>query len=253
MIPVRYVPTMTTEVFGSSKVPCRDLARTLLMLFIISANILQLKEPREEPKEESKKQSKHQPKYQTLICRSCHAYIGHRDHQAEGYRLYKWRLKTTVPSPLPYSQPSTPSIITAQLQSIMLAQCSSRLLLVPMTWVPSSRSPSPSSHRFLNLWILNPSLRYSSTSTSTSTHSSSPRQQPILAMKIFSKPISSPSEAAKILDTEGVEEVSLPEDTIMEIAACLGESRACLPPSAREFRGWDVGLLERFEGGGGGG
>ncbi|KIM98809.1 hypothetical protein OIDMADRAFT_19858 [Oidiodendron maius Zn] len=66
-------------------------------------------------------------------------------------------------------------------------------------------------------------------------------------MKIFHR---SPSEteSAKLLDTEGVEEVSLPEETIREIARVLKKSGEELPPNGRVFREWEVGMLERFEG-----
>lgn len=51
---------------------------------------------------------------------------------------------------------------------------------------------------------------------------------------------------------DAVEEVALPGEVISELRECLRGGGACLPLSARSFRGgWEVGLLERFEGGGG--
>jgi hypothetical protein len=66
-------------------------------------------------------------------------------------------------------------------------------------------------------------------------------------MKVFHRSVSD-AEAAKLLDMEGVEEESLPEETIWEIAEALERSKEALPVSGRAFREWDVGLLERFEG-----
>jgi hypothetical protein len=63
-------------------------------------------------------------------------------------------------------------------------------------------------------------------------------------MKVFWKVVTE-KEAAKLVDT--VEEVPLPSEAIMEISKCLRDSTLMLPPSARKFQGWDVGLLERWE------
>lgn len=66
-------------------------------------------------------------------------------------------------------------------------------------------------------------------------------------MKIFYKLIVSSSEAEELMAKEGVEEVLLPQEAIVEMREALVESKKWLPPSARSFREWDVGLLERFE------
>lgn len=55
------------------------------------------------------------------------------------------------------------------------------------------------------------------------------------------------SAANQLLETDGIEEVSLPVETIQEIEASLRKCGQFLPPSGRRFQSWDVGLLERFE------
>jgi hypothetical protein len=178
-------------------------------------------------------------KYPRLVCSRCKSNLGHVDHQAEGYRLYKWRLKSSDTSS---DQPSLSSMLTAQLQSIMLAQCCSRLVFVPMNWKPSQTTaslPLP----FLSMWILSPTIRYS-TSVQKAAESTTPGT---LAMKIFWKAISA-AEANKLLDSSTHEEVSLPAETIIEIERLLRQSASFLPPSGRMFQDWDVGLLERFDG-----
>ena len=66
-------------------------------------------------------------------------------------------------------------------------------------------------------------------------------------MKVFWKAIT--AEGAKtLMDSNGVEEVLLPNEAIDEIMDCLRTSSYHLPPSARKFQEWDVGLLERYEG-----
>lgn len=53
--------------------------------------------------------------------------------------------------------------------------------------------------------------------------------------------------AIELQDREDSEELSLPVEAIDELAASLQISIDCLPPSARRFQNWNVGLLERFE------
>jgi len=201
--------------------------------------------------------------YQALICNNCQQYIGHLDQQAGGYRLYKWRLQSL---PLPSEQntgqpriyqPSMSSTITTQFQSIMLAQCTSKLLLLPMHWkaLPSHSlvSPNPeqdTATKILSLWVLSPSLRYSSTATEgesqqiSNGHSSAASGK--LAMKIFWKTVSA-ATAESMMEGNKAEEVFLPPQTILEIEELLWTSAFFLPPSGRKFQDWDVGLLERFE------
>lgn len=184
--------------------------------------------------------------------------MGHVDQLADGYRLYKWRLKS-VETPTTYYEPSMSSIITAQLQSIMLAQCCSRLLILPMNWKAASREishdfaqmkTSPNESSFLNLWVLNSALRYSTTTNEDDTQSaSSPHSRSSTgqsAMKVFWKSVSA-TAAEKIMDKDGVEEVALPKETIVEIRNSLRNSAVLLPPSGRKFQDWNVGLLDRFE------
>ena len=172
-------------------------------------------------------------KYPQLGCSRCKMYIGHRDHQAEGFRLYKWRLESSMTDP---PQPTLSILIAAQLQSIMLAQCCSRLVLIPTNWKPSS--PETSSTSFLSLWILSPTTRYSTTLRPVPTPGT-------LAMKVFWKAISA-TEADKLLHISTQEELSLPAETITEIEDVLRYSASCLPPSGRKFQGWDVGLLDKI-------
>jgi len=65
-------------------------------------------------------------------------------------------------------------------------------------------------------------------------------------MKIFWKPVSG-SIAEKLMDTEGVEELILPQETIVEIERDLAESASLLPRTNRKFQDWDVGLMDRWE------
>jgi hypothetical protein len=147
------------------------------------------------------------------------------------------------------------SIVAAQLQSIMSAQASSRLILMPMDWSPSTQKLNVSSVKnkeasqstFLNLWILSTAIRYSSAATrETSSAARKAHSVGQLAMKVFWKAVSA-SSAAKLMESNGVEEVSLPAEVLLELRNALQHSAFVLPPSARRFQDWDVGILDRFE------
>lgn len=65
-------------------------------------------------------------------------------------------------------------------------------------------------------------------------------------MKLFWKALS-PEEGENMRDNVGVEDLDLAVDAVEELKRDLRESALLLPPSARKFREWDVGLLERWE------
>jgi hypothetical protein len=74
-----------------------------------------------------------------------------------------------------------------------------------------------------------------------------PKLEPgTFAMKVFWK-LASREEADSSVESESAEEVLLPTEVIDEIKVCLQESALILPPSARKFKEWYVGLLERYE------
>jgi hypothetical protein len=159
------------------------------------------------------------------------------------------------------------SIITAQFQSIMSAQCSSRLLLVSTDWRQSSPkseiiiseehcsvAPGPETTKsepiFLSLWVLSPSIRYSATEKGPSAKqtftSDGQAQDGKLAMKVFWQEVSG-QHVESLAGANGVEELVLPHEALSEIRNILQRTNLYLPPSGRTFQHWDVGLLERLE------
>lgn len=196
---------------------------------------------------------------QVLECSSCSEYIGHVDENAQGYRLYKWRLKSALLLGSRVMEtsdaPSTSSIITAQLQSIMLAQCCSKLIVIPMDWKASSNSETTpatnesSGFKFLHFWVLNPTIRYTTTPLIKQDCAEAGENLPVatkVAMKVFWKRVLE-SDANKLMDTEGVEEIVLPQETINEIKKDLVDSADLLPRSGRTFQDWNIGLLDRWD------
>lgn len=71
--------------------------------------------------------------------------------------------------------------------------------------------------------------------------------EPIPASKIFYRSISN-EECTAILQNSSMttEEVRLPMDTMKEVVETLQNSTTRIPKSARTFREWEVGFLERY-------
>jgi hypothetical protein len=142
-------------------------------------------------------------------------------------------------------------------------------------------SPTASSFKFLSIWVLSPGLRVcgsrelpepdSVTSlantlnsafgsirknlqsglplpTDFTTQSDMQTQSTLhgLMLKLFWNQVDEKSAMA-LQNREDTEELSLPVEAIEKIARTLQASAGFLPPSARKFQTWDVGLLERYE------
>lgn len=65
-------------------------------------------------------------------------------------------------------------------------------------------------------------------------------------MKVFYQIINDPQKMIEERSTS-VEEVYLPIDALQGLHEVLLESTATLPPVARHFQEWQVGLLDRHE------
>lgn len=48
-------------------------------------------------------------------------------------------------------------------------------------------------------------------------------------------------------ESASIEDVEFSKDLYDELDQALRQSQRLLPPTAKKFQGWDVGLLERFE------
>jgi len=49
-------------------------------------------------------------------------------------------------------------------------------------------------------------------------------------------------------ESASIEDVEFPEELFEELSTALERSQRVLPPTARKWKGWEVGLLQRFEG-----
>lgn len=48
-------------------------------------------------------------------------------------------------------------------------------------------------------------------------------------------------------ESASIEDVEFPEELFQELRSILEDNQRVLPPTARKFQGWEVGLLERFD------
>lgn len=180
-----------------------------------------------------------------LLCSTCTAEIGTVDDRAEGWRIYKWSLSvlfcvldSTAPSPLPPTY-SVQKWISAQFLSLI------ENLGVRKFSVHAEDSDDASSSSLL-LWIFTPDLSFSS---SVPAIHGDPRTDPTRAMKVFWQSISPTSDQRESLEQQSfsVEEVVFPKHVFGKLQEALEDARHLLPASARRFREWEVGLLERFD------
>jgi hypothetical protein len=50
-------------------------------------------------------------------------------------------------------------------------------------------------------------------------------------------------------ESASIEDVEFPAELFAELSSVLEKSQKVLPPTARKFQGWEVGLLQRFDAG----
>jgi hypothetical protein len=108
---------------------------------------------------------------------------------------------------------------------------------VHATTSPHSQEPIPS----ILVWVFTPDLLFSSSITTPG------RLDPTRTMKVFyQKQTWQPLKPGEP-ESASIEDVEFPEDLYEELDKALELSQRLLPPTAKKFQGWDVGLLERFE------
>lgn len=93
------------------------------------------------------------------------------------------------------------------------------------------------------LWLFTPDLLFSSSIPSPSRH------DPTRAMKIFYKHQAYTPLRPGDPEPAHIEDVAFPPDLYEELDSALQLSQRVLPATARKWGEWNVGLLERFDGG----
>ncbi|KFZ02695.1 hypothetical protein V500_00022 [Pseudogymnoascus sp. VKM F-4518 (FW-2643)] len=211
------------------------------------------------------------PSSLTVTCTYCAARIG--TSTPAGYQLYKWSLSLTAPlttstssptSQLAPTSPPLPHFILPQLHAQSSALGVSKFIIRPPPPPADVESESDTDAEVgVYVWLFAPSLTVSFSSLSSRPISSHPgpiptnssQPTPLPASKLLFRPSPPRDEATALLDApnSAVEELRLPASVVRAFTTLLQESNARLPEGARAFAGgWDVGILEVWDGGEGG-
>jgi hypothetical protein len=183
-----------------------------------------------------------------VVCGGCRATLGTQDEPSDGWRIWKWNLDIRhSSSPQPHWHVySTQKWISARLLYLIENTALRKFHIhpVPPTTTALIRNksaahtaPLPS----LLVWVFTLDLLFSSSIPSTG------RRDPTRSMKVFyQKQTWKPLEPGEP-ESASIDDVELPEELFEELDRVLGDSQNVLPPTARKFKEWDVGLLHRFD------
>ncbi|KAJ5124418.1 uncharacterized protein N7515_008243 [Penicillium bovifimosum] len=186
--------------------------------------------------DEEQKSATESSAQRTLDCAKCNTIIGMEDPIANGWRLLKANVSLNTASRSDVDTPGwevhpTEAIVAAQLLELIERESARRFV------VHCGQKSG------LLLWVFNPDMRYSNSSTG---HSIMAQQ----AMKVFYQEC---DDVDNLLHPEignpsplSVEELELPSMIFEAMSQALVGSTKMLPPSARIFNEWQVGLLSRF-------
>ncbi|KAH7060808.1 ubiquitin-conjugating enzyme E2-binding protein [Macrophomina phaseolina] len=182
--------------------------------------------------------------HQPLICSTCKTVVGVVDPRAEGWRIWKWSIAVT---PKGSDKPQTHGVskwIAAQLLYLIESQGVRKFTVTPdVDFTSSGESGNEEDRGPIMIWVFTPDIAFSSSVAAER------RRDPTRAMKVLWKPAPAPTTPPAI-EAGGaslsVEELRLPATAFNAFKAALEEGREWLPESARRFKEWDVGLVERF-------
>ncbi|KXH64644.1 hypothetical protein CNYM01_06646 [Colletotrichum nymphaeae SA-01] len=198
------------------------------------------------------------PRMLNIACSVCASHLGFFNVAISSVVLLKWQVScqtsTSHPTAAAAALPSSTDCLAATLIATLSRSGSSKSVVVPAFQSTQSLASSSSSDGdeavppALHLWILNSNITYASSSFPSSFSSSSPPRTKRAAIKLLYKEISQ-DEADDMLEsmTSDVQEVNLPLPAIVAAAEGLRRSSGLLPPAERVFKGWNVGLLDKWE------
>ncbi|KAM0251244.1 hypothetical protein ACHAP5_001842 [Fusarium lateritium] len=174
-------------------------------------------------------------KFLHIFCRKCATEVGLYNIAALSVTLFKWRISCRTNTPDP--KPSSPECLAATLLATISRSGSSKSIITPHVLGPVKSGPVAIKQN-LHLWVLNPNVVYTASSTTGRK----------TAMKILYKHIDS-AEGDKLITsmTSDVQEITLPEAAIKAAEESLLSSSQLLPAQERTFKEWNVGLLGRWE------
>jgi hypothetical protein len=109
------------------------------------------------------------------------------------------------------------------------------------TEIPADENDEQSVTPSLLVWVFTPDLLFSSSIQSPG------RLDPTRSMKVFYQQKTWQPLKPGEPENASIEDVEFPEELFQELRNALDDSQKVLPPTARKFQGWEVGLLERFD------
>ncbi|KAI0151764.1 ubiquitin-conjugating enzyme E2C-binding protein [Xylariaceae sp. FL1272] len=185
-----------------------------------------------------------------LYCGSCHTQYGVRADDSSSISLFKWQTSVSQKDTRHSYAPNLSQCVSAMLLATMSRSGCSKSIILPMKTSSPSLSPStqqpiapptPSNPNLLHIWLFNTSITYSSTASKSKVN----------AIKLFYRAVSQ-QDADKMLEsmTSDVQDITLPTDAIEKVKDLLGDSTGFMPETNRRFKEWNVGLLEKWDGGG---
>ncbi|KAK1729239.1 hypothetical protein CaCOL14_002527 [Colletotrichum acutatum] len=202
------------------------------------------------------------PRMLNIACFACASHLGFFNVAISSVVLLKWQVscQTITSRPTAVAEaaalPSSTDCLAATLIATLSRSGSSKSVVVPafqstQNLVSSSSDGGEAVPPALHLWILNSNITYASSSFSSSSPSSpaaSYQRNKRAAIKLLYKEISQ-DEADDMLEsmTSDVQEVNLPLPAIVAAAEGLKRSSELLPPVERGFKGWHVGLMDKWE------
>ncbi|KAK1977230.1 ubiquitin-conjugating enzyme E2-binding protein [Colletotrichum cereale] len=178
------------------------------------------------------------PRMLHVFCAGCGAHVGFFNVAIASVVLLKWQVSCqTAPPSSSAAAPSSSECLAAALAATLSRSGSSKSVVVP-TFPSAPSSPA------LHLWILNSHVVYATSARRGGAARS--------AIKLLYREITQ-EEADAMLEsmTSDVQEVNLPTAAIAGAAEGLRASSGLLPSGERAFKGWNVGLLDKWEPGGG--
>jgi hypothetical protein len=156
----------------------------------------------------------------------------------------------TVPAttdPIPTStapEPATTNVSEPRTTNAATASVDAASETAEPATTTTDLTPEPDTHPIipsLLLWVFTPDLLFSSSLPSAG------RLDPTRSMKVFYQPQTwhplQPGEP----ESASIEDVEFPAELFAELRSVLEDSQKVLPPTARKFQGWEVGLLHRFD------
>ncbi|KAL8371078.1 hypothetical protein RB595_001098 [Gaeumannomyces hyphopodioides] len=175
-------------------------------------------------------------------CASCESTMGYYSFGTSAVALLKWQvlIQEEPEAEIALASPSMGQCLAAMLLSTIARSGSSKPLVVPITGlVAGTGGQALTSGKALSLWILNSTIRFTSTTYS---------DRSVSAIKLLYKVITE-DDANKVMESmnSDTQDVSIPDESLSSVIAMLDRSNAILPVDDRLFQGWKVGLLEQWE------